>query len=113
MRFAIAFVGAVVMAFLVFWIGAKLAGVIASPHDLPNEFTVGRKMMLCGRVIDTRHEISGYDLERWLDRSTCKDLSRLEVCLLDCLAQAGTVGMGDACYSDCVEERRTYGDPFR
>lgn len=108
MRFYFAFAGAVVMAFFVFWVGAQLAGIISAPHDLPNEFTRGRKMMLCGRVIDTRHEVSGYDLERWLDRSTCDDLSRLEECLLDCLSQAGTVAMGDACYADCVEERRDY-----
>lgn len=106
MRFFVALIGAIVMAFLVFWVGAKLAGVVTSPHTLPNDFTVGRKMMLCGRIVDTRHEISGYDLEKWLDRSTCDELSRLEVCLLDCLSRAGTIEMGRACYSDCVNSPR-------
>ena len=26
----------------------------------------------------------------------------LDECLLDCLSQAGTVSMGEACYEDCV-----------
>lgn len=108
MRFLVSFVGAIAIAFFLFWIGAKLAGIISSPHDLPNDFTVGRKMMLCGRVIDTRHEISGYDLEKWLDRSTCDELSRLEECLLDCLSRAGTIPMGEACYVDCVGRRRSF-----
>ena len=56
-RFFPALLLALVVAFVVFWIGAKLANVVSGPHTELNEFTVGQKMMLCGRVVDTRHEL--------------------------------------------------------
>jgi len=101
MRFIGAFVAAIGAAFMIFWVGAKLAGSVAAPHTEHNDFTVGRKMMLCNRVVDTRHEQSGYDYDEWKgDR--CKNLSRLDECLLDCLSRAGTLEIGEACFSDCV-----------
>ena len=65
MRFLAALGGAVVIAFLLFWIGAQLAGLVQTPHELPNDYTVGRKMMLCGRVIDTRHETLDFISRPW------------------------------------------------
>ena len=100
-RFFPALLLAIVAAFLVFWVGAKLANVVSGPHTELNEFTRGRKMMLCGRVVDTRHELSDYDFDAW-QGSRCDHLSELDECLLDCLSEAGTVSMGEACYSDCV-----------
>lgn len=102
MRLIVAFLVASLLAFLVFWGGARVARVVTPPDREHNDFTVGRKMNLCGRVIDTRHEVSGYDLEAWLGRR-CDDLGSFDECLLDCLARAGTIEIGAACYSDCVE----------
>jgi hypothetical protein len=101
-RFLGAFAAAIVVAFFVFWIGAWLAGTISTPHTEHNDFTVGQKMMLCGRVVDTRHQISGYDYDLW-QGGRCNDLSELDECLLDCLSRAGTIPMGEACYADCVQ----------
>ena len=94
---------AVVVAFFVFWVGAWLAGTISTPHTELNAFTRGELMMLCGRVVDRRHEISGYDYDLW-QGDRCEALSRLDECLLDCLADAGTIPIGAACYSRCVEK---------
>ena len=103
MRFVVAFAAATVMTFIIFWVGANLADLVSGSHAEQNDFTVGRKLMLCGRVIDTRHELSGYDLERWRT-GDCEQLSRLEECLLDCLSAAGTLTIGEACYSDCAKQ---------
>ncbi len=100
-RFATALLFAFVATFLVFWVGARLANLVSGPHTELNEFTRGRKMMLCDRVVDARHEISDYDFDAWQGRR-CDNLSELDECLLDCLSQAGTVSMGEACYEDCV-----------
>lgn len=100
-RFFPALLLALVVAFLVFWIGAKLANVVSGSHSELNEFTVGQKMMLCGRVVDARHELSDYDFDLWQGRR-CDNLSALDECILDCLSEAGTVSIGEACYSGCV-----------
>ena len=100
-RFLPALAFAFVAAFLVFWIGAKLANLVSGPHTELNDFTVGRKMMLCGRVVDARHELSDYDFDAW-QGDRCKNLSELDECLLDCLSDAGTVAMGEGCYERCV-----------
>lgn len=100
-RFLPALALAIVIAFLLFWIGAKLARTVSGPHTELNDFTVGRKMMLCGRVVDARHELSDYDFDAW-QGSRCDNLSELDACLLDCLSEAGTIAIGEACYSDCV-----------
>lgn len=102
-RFFPALLLALVVAFVVFWIGAKLANIVSGPHTELNEFTVGQKMMLCGRVVDTRHELSDYDFDVW-QGSRCNNLSALDECILDCLSQAGTVSIGEACYTGCVLE---------
>ncbi len=101
MRLLGAFVVALGLAFLFFWVGSQIARIVAQPDQEINDFTVGQKMMLCGRVVDTRHKISGYDFDEW-QGSRCDDLSRLDECLLDCLSRAGTIEIGAACYSDCV-----------
>ena len=101
-RFFGALLGAVGVTFLVFWIGAWLAGTV-SGHVEHNDFTVGEKMMLCNRVVDTRHEMSGYDYDVWKG-GRCNNLSGLEECMLDCLARAGTLRIGEACYADCVKK---------
>lgn len=100
-RFLPAFFLAIIVAFLVFWIGARLANVVSGPHTDLNEFTVGRKMMLCNRVVDTRHELSDYDFDAW-QGDRCNNLSELDECLLDCLSKAGTVAIGEACYERCL-----------
>lgn len=101
-RFLPALLIAFVVAFLVFWIGAKLANIVSGGGaDELNEFTVGQKMMLCGRVVDARHELSDYDFDLY-QGSRCDNLSALDECILDCLSQAGTVSIGKACYEGCV-----------
>ena len=102
-RFIVAFGFAIVAAFLVFWIGAYLANVVSGSDVELNDFTIGRKMMLCNRVVDARHELSDYDFDIW-QGSRCDNLSRLDECLLDCLSDAGTVAIGEACYANCVGE---------
>ena len=102
MRYAIAFIAASVVAFLLFWVGAQLAGIVEQPDREHNDFTVGPKMNLCGYVVDQRHEVSGYVLEDWLG-SGCRDLSKFDHCLLNCLSHEGTIDIGAACYSDCFE----------
>ena len=101
-RTFVAFLVAIVVAFFVFWVGAWLAGTIITPHDELNEFTRGHKMMLCGHVVDTRHQISGYDYDLY-QGIRCENLSRLDACLLECLADAGTIPIGAACYPKCVD----------
>ncbi len=101
-RFVIAFLTAIGVTFIVMWVGAWLAGTI-SGHVEHNDFTVGEKMMLCNRVVDTRHELSGYDYDVWKG-NRCNNLSDLEECMLDCLARAGTLRMGESCYPDCVKK---------
>ena len=100
-RFLAAFGFALVIAFVLFWVGAKLANLVSGPHDELNEFTVGRKMMLCGRVVDARHELSDYDFDEY-QGARCDNLSELDECLLDCLSEAGTLEIGKGCYSKCV-----------
>ena len=41
-RFLPAFFLAIIVAFLVFWIGARLANIVSGPHTDLNEFTVGQ-----------------------------------------------------------------------
>ena len=100
-RFFPAFFLALLATFAVFWIGARLANVVSGPHTELNDFTVGRKMMLCGRVIDARHEMSDYDFDAW-QGDRCENLSALDECLLDCLSEAGTLAIGEACFERCV-----------
>ena len=103
MRYLAAGLLAVVLIFLVFWVGAKVAVMVDPPHRDYNDYTVGRRMDLCGYAVDVRHVGGGYDLNRWRRRD-CESLSNLDRCILQCLSEAGTVTIGAACYSDCVEE---------
>ncbi len=92
------------MAFLVFWVGAQLAGSVVTPHHEHNDFTIGRKRMLCGYVVDERHEVSGYEYNTWTG-SRCEEMSDLDECMLECLSRAGTIQIGAACYPDCVADQ--------
>jgi hypothetical protein len=103
MRLVGAFFVAVVLAFGAFWIASRVALIVEQPDREHNDFTVGEKMMLCNRVVDTRHMISGYDFDEW-QGSRCNQLSELDECLLDCLSRAGTLEMGARCYSQCLTE---------
>jgi hypothetical protein len=89
--------------FFIFWMASQLAVIVEQPHEEHNDFTVGQKMMLCNRVVDTRHKVSGYDYDEW-QGSRCESLSKLDECLLDCLSQAGTIEIGAACYALCVSK---------
>lgn len=102
MRILGAFVTACLLAFLVLWLGARVNILVSQPDRDHNDFTVGRKMDLCGYAVDYRHEASGYVLDDW-QGERCEDLSELDVCLLECLSQAGTVAIGEACYDRCIE----------
>jgi len=101
MRYLIALSISVVLIFLFFWVGAKIAVMVDPPHRDYNDYTVGRKMDLCGYAVDMRHAGGGYDLEHWR-RQDCDTLSDLDRCILQCLSEAGTVKIGAACYSDCL-----------
>jgi hypothetical protein len=100
-RFLIALVLAVSLVFLMLWIGSWIATTVSQPHRQYNDFTVGRKMDLCGYQVDMRHVGGGYDLQKW-EGERCDSLSELDGCLLDCLSKAGTIEIGAACYSDCL-----------
>lgn len=105
LRYAVAAALALGVVFVLFWIGSWLAGVIEQPNRLQTEFTVGVTRDLCGYEIDVRHEIGGYDLDQW-QGERCDDLSELDHCILSCLADAGTIEIGAACYRDCLDELR-------
>jgi hypothetical protein len=104
MRLIAAFVAASLLVFVIFWVGSRIAVMVEQPHREHNDFTVGEKMSLCGRVVDTRHKVSGYDFDEW-QGSRCESLSKLDECLLECLSRAGTLEIGAACYSDCVQKQ--------
>jgi hypothetical protein len=103
MRLISAFVVAVCLVFVIFWVGARVAAMVEQPHREHNDFTVGEKMSLCGHIVDTRHMVSGYNFDEWQGRR-CELLSNLDICLLECLSEAGTVEIGAACFSNCVSE---------
>ncbi len=103
MRLILAFCAALILVFIVFWIGSRVALMVDQPHREHNDFTVGEKMMLCGYVVDTRHKVSGYDFDDW-QGPRCESLSKLDECLLECLSRAGTLEIGAACFSNCVEK---------
>ena len=103
MRLIAAFCFASLLAFTAFWVASRVAMTVEQPHREHNDFTVGEKMSLCGRIVDTRHMVSGYDFDEWQGQR-CESLSKLDECLLDCLSQAGTIDIGAACYSGCVAE---------
>lgn len=103
MRLIGAFLAACVLAFVAFWVASQIAIMVEQPEREHNDFTVGQKMMLCDRVVDTRHMVSGYDFDEW-QGSRCDNLSILDECLLDCLSEAGTIEIGAQCYSRCVSK---------
>lgn len=104
MRLIAAFFAASLLVFVIFWVGSRIAAMVEQPHREHNDFTVGEKMSLCGRIVDTRHQVSGYDFDEW-QGSRCDSLSKLDECLLECLSRAGTLEIGAACYSDCVQKQ--------
>ena len=56
MRYLAALLIAVTLIFLVFWVGAKIAVMVDPPHRAYNEYTVGRRMDLCGFAVDVRSD---------------------------------------------------------
>lgn len=105
LRYAVAAAFAVGVVFVLFWIGSWLAGVIEQPHRVQNDYTAGVERDLCGYAVDLRHEISGYDFDQW-QGERCDDLSDLDRCILECLADAGTIEIGADCYPDCLAKQR-------
>lgn len=103
MRYLMALLTAALLVFAALWIGSWVANTVRTPHRDYNDFTVGRKMDLCGYQVDMRHVGGGYDLDRWKG-AHCNFLSELDHCVLKCLSKAGTVEIGAACFSDCVSE---------
>ncbi len=103
MRLIGAFCFALFLVFVVLWLGSRVAHMVEQPHREHNDFTIGEKMFLCGYVVDTRHKVSGYDFDEWQGHR-CKSLSKLDKCLLECLAGAGTLEIGASCYSSCVSK---------
>jgi hypothetical protein len=103
MRYLAALLIAASLIFLVFWGGAKIVKLVEPAHRDYNEYTVGRKMNLCGYQVDYRHIGGGYDLHHWRG-GRCESLSKLDRCMLKCLSDAGTVKIGAACFNGCVRE---------
>ena len=101
MRYIIALTIAASLLFLAFWAGSRISILVTQPDREHNDFTVGRKMDLCGYQVDMRHEMAGYDLRQWRG-SRCDSLSELDHCVLQCLSEAGTVEIAVACYPECV-----------
>ncbi|MAG32484.1 MAG: hypothetical protein CL908_16500 [Deltaproteobacteria bacterium] len=102
MRYLVSLSIAVALVFLVFWVGARIVDMVSGPHLDRNEFTVGRKLDLCGHPVDIRHEMSGYDLDEWRGEGRCDALSDLDRCVLRCLSEAGTVEIGRRCWTGCL-----------
>lgn len=94
---------AVVIVFALFWLGSWIATIVTQPHRQQNDFTVGRRMDLCGYSVDMRHGAGGYDLDQWKGKR-CQSLSELDHCILSCLSRAGTIEIGSACFSDCISD---------
>lgn len=103
MRYLIASSLAIVLVFTLLWVGSWIATTVSQPHRQYNDFTVGRRMELCGYKVDMRHSAGGYDLDEWKGKR-CETLSELDRCVLACLSGAGTVEIGAACFSDCVAQ---------
>ena len=103
MRFVVPLLIAATLLFLVLWGGAKIAHMVDPPHARYTDFTVGRKMDLCGYAVDVRHVAGGYDLRRWRG-GRCEALSDLDRCILSCLERAGTVKIGANCYAECFDD---------
>lgn len=103
MRYVMALLLAASLVFGAFWIGSWISTLVGGPHRDFNEFTVGRRMDLCGYAVDMRHAGGGYDLKQWTG-VRCDALSELDRCMLECLSAAGTIEIGAACFSDCVDD---------
>ena len=101
MRYFMAMLIAAALVFAALWVGSWIATTIRQPDPQHNDFTVGRKLDLCGYLVDMRHSGGGYDLGRW-NGPRCDVLSELDHCVLKCLSVAGTVEIGAACFSDCA-----------
>ena len=103
MRYLGALVLALVIVFGLFWVGARIAIMVSQGSSESADFLRGRKVDLCGYQVDTRHSLAGYELDDWKgDR--CEALSRLDRCVLACLAEAEAVEIAATCYPDCVEK---------
>jgi len=102
MRHLIALLVASVLAFGLFWVGARIAVMVSGGEGRSNDFTAGQHLLLCGHSVDSRHAMAGYDLRQW-EGDRCKSLSDLDRCLLRCLERAGTVEIAKACYPECVQ----------
>ena len=103
MRYLTALLIAFALLFLFFWGGSQIAIMVEQPQRRYNDFTVGRKMDLCGYAVDMRHGAGGYDLYQW-EGERCDGLSDLDECILSCLSEAGTVEIGTACFSTCLDD---------
>ena len=103
LRYGVAAALALALVFVMLWVGWWIATIVAQPDRTPNDFTVGRRMDLCGYSVDIRHQAGGYDLEQWKGER-CQSLSDLDRCILSCLSEAGTIEIGADCYTDCIAE---------
>jgi hypothetical protein len=102
-RYLVAAIFALALVFTLLWVGSWIATIVLQPDRQQNDFTVGRRMDLCGYAVDMRHAAGGYDLDEW-SGERCRSLSALDRCILSCLSEAGTVEIGAACYSDCLSD---------
>jgi hypothetical protein len=101
-RYLVSLLVAGVLVFLTFWIGSQIAILVSQSSDESADFLRGRKLDLCGYQVDSRHALAGYDLEEWKGER-CEALSRLDRCVLACLAAADAVEIAAGCYPDCVK----------
>lgn len=104
MRYLVALGLAIVATALLFVGGARIAQLVSGPERTPNDFTVGARFDLCGYSVDSRHELAGYALKDW-QGERCRNLSKLDHCVLGCLQEAPTVEVAASCYEACVERR--------
>lgn len=102
------YLGSLVLAFLLLiltlWIGSQIAIMVSQGSSESADYLRGRKVERCGYQIDSRFGLAGYDLDEWKG-SRCEELSELDRCVLECLADAGTVEIAATCFPQCVQRQ--------
>ena len=102
MRYLSSLVVAVGLLLFAFWIASQIAISVSQGSSENTDYLRGRMLDLCGYEVDARFALAGYDLDEW-QGDRCEDLSRLDRCVLSCLADAGAIEVAKDCYPICVK----------
>lgn len=102
MRYLTSLVVSLGLLVFVFWVGSQIAIMVSQGSNESADFLRGAKVDLCGYQVDARFGLAGYDLEEW-GGQRCDELSVLDRCVLECLAEAGAIEIAQGCFSRCVQ----------